>query len=163
MAPVGVEIVSGGQTGVDRGALDAALASGVPCGGWCPEGRLDENGRIPERYPLTELPGGGFHERTIKNVQDSDGTLILYFTEPRGGTGTTLDACVECGKPHCLLDGSQLTSEQAAELAARFVREHDIRILNVAGPRASEEVGAYTFALQVVSGLIRHLRGAKSA
>lgn len=71
------KIVSGGQTGVDRGALDASLKSNFPCGGWCPGDRSAEDGTIPERYPLTPLPGGGFRQRTRQNVADSDGTLIL--------------------------------------------------------------------------------------
>jgi len=70
-------VVSGGQTGVDRGALDAALDLGFPCGGWCPEGRQAEEGVIPARYPLNELIGGGYEERTQKNVEDSDGTLVI--------------------------------------------------------------------------------------
>ena len=158
-----VKIVSGGQTGVDRGALDAAFALGVPCGGWCPDGRLDENGRIPEGYPLTELHGGGFGERTVKNVRDSDGTLVLYFAQLLGGTQTTVTACIEGEKPYCLLDGSQLPSKRAAELATHFVRENDIRILNVAGPRASEDADAYVFAFEVVTGLLRRLAAVKSA
>jgi len=73
-----VEIISGGQTGVDRAALDVALKNGIDCGGWCPTGRLDEVGRIPDRYPLKELEHGGFTERTLQNVKDSEGTVIIY-------------------------------------------------------------------------------------
>lgn len=158
----GVKIISGGQTGADRGALDAALALDMPCGGWCPEGRLDENGRIPGHYPLTELPGGGFRERTIKNVRESDGALILYLGEPQGGTQTTVNACIQYGKAYCLLDRSQLTPERSSEVAVCFVRENDIRILNVAGPRASEDAGMYAFAFEVIAGLIQRLTAAKS-
>jgi hypothetical protein len=81
-----VRIVSGGQSGVDRAALDAALALGVNAGGWCPEGRLAEDGVIPDIYPLKELPMAGYRQRTKKNVIDSDGTLIIYFGFPTGGT-----------------------------------------------------------------------------
>src|ERR671915_1058228 len=75
------KIISGGQTGTDRGALDAALAWGFPCGGWCPPGRLAEDGQIPERYPLIELKEGGYSQRTLRNVVESDGTAILYFSQ----------------------------------------------------------------------------------
>jgi len=84
-----LRVVSGGQTGVDRGALDAALERGVPCGGWCPAGRLAEDGVIPARYPVTELRGAGYDERTRKNVEDSDGTLIVTFGRATGGTART--------------------------------------------------------------------------
>jgi predicted Rossmann-fold nucleotide-binding protein len=81
-----VKIISGGQTGVDRAALDVALKNGIECGGWCPAGRLDEFGKIPDRYPLRELEGGGFTERTLQNVKDSDGTVIIYSGKLSGGT-----------------------------------------------------------------------------
>ena len=93
----GLTIISGGQTGVDRAALDSALSYRVDCGGWCPEGRQAEDGPIPARYPLTEL-GGGYAARTRKNVEDSDGTVILYFDTPTGGTEKTLRYCLDLGK-----------------------------------------------------------------
>ena len=88
-----MKIISGGQTGVDRAALDAALSLGVPTGGWCPEGRLDECGIIPPHYPLQELPGGGYMERTARNVSDADGTAIFHPGSLQGGTKATADFC----------------------------------------------------------------------
>ena len=76
-----LRVVCGGQTGVDRGALDAALDLGIPCGGWCPEGRQAEDGIIPARYPLTELSGAGYDQRTRKNVEDSDTESVQFVTE----------------------------------------------------------------------------------
>ena len=73
------KIVSGGQTGVDRGALDAALAMNVACGGWCPENRMADDGVIPDRYPVQILANSGYRKRTKQNVQDSDATVIIYF------------------------------------------------------------------------------------
>src|SRR5256885_2018978 len=80
-----IRIVSGGQTGADRAALDAAMEACVECGGWCPAGRMAEDGVIPDRYPVIELPeGGGYEQRTLRNVLDSDATVILSFGPPPG-------------------------------------------------------------------------------
>lgn len=149
-----VKIVSGGQTGVDRAALDAALESGVEAGGWCPEGRMAEDGPIPDRYPLQVLPGAGYPERTRQNVQDSDGTLIIYFGQPSGGTEKTLLFCIQSGKPYVLIDGDELTARRASQKVRAFVERRGISVLNVAGPRASGEAKAYSYARQVVQGLL---------
>jgi len=141
-----VKIISGGQTGVDRAALDAALRRGIESGGWCPTGRLDEFGRIPDRYPIKELENGGFTERTLQNVKDSDGTVIIYPGKLSGGTEQTLHFCVEQPRPHELIDASKVSTEKAAQLIADFVRENKIDILNVAGPRATEWPEGYDYA-----------------
>src|SRR5262249_25460405 len=99
-----VKIVSGGQTGVDRAALDFALEHGIPCGGWCPQGRLAEDGVIPERYPLQETPWDGYPQRTEWNVRDADGTLILTRGEPDGGTAYTERVAGERKKPCLVVD-----------------------------------------------------------
>jgi Circularly permutated YpsA SLOG family len=133
-----LKIVSGGQTGVDRAALDVALKHGIECGGWCPAGRLDEFGRIPDHYPVQELQGGGFTERTLQNVKDSDGTIVIYLENVRGGTEQTVRFCVELERPHQLIDASKLSAEVAGNLITDFVRNNKIVVLNVAGPRQSE-------------------------
>jgi len=141
-----VKIISGGQTGVDRAALDIALERGIESGGWCPTGRLDESGKIPDRYPVKELENGGFTERTLQNVKDSDGTVIIYAGKLKGGTEQTLHFCVEQPRPHELIDASKVSTEKAAQLIADFVRENKIYVLNVAGPRASEWPEGYDYA-----------------
>lgn len=92
-------IVSGGQTGVDRAGLDAAMEAGIPVGGWCPAGRLAEDGRIPERYPLSELDSPGYAARTERNVIQSDATLVLNIGELADGTALTAEFAREFGKP----------------------------------------------------------------
>ncbi|NGP54473.1 putative molybdenum carrier protein [Thioalkalivibrio sp. XN8] len=155
-------IVSGGQTGVDRGALEAALAAGFPCGGWCPEGRVAEDGVIPERYPLRELRGGGYAERTVANVRDSDGTLVVHFGPVTGGTRLTVEACERVGRPCLLLDGAELDPELAGEHAAAFVQGRNIEALNVAGPRESGAPGAAGFARKVVAVMLARLGTSRS-
>jgi hypothetical protein len=145
-----VKIISGGQTGVDRAALDAALIHGIDCGGWCPAGRLDESGKIPQHYPLKEMEQGSFAERTLQNVKDSDGTVIIFPGELRGGTKRTREFCESEKRAHQLIDAGRVSVDEALELIIKFVRENGIRILNVAGPRASEWTEGYNYALRVL-------------
>lgn len=151
---LGLTIISGGQTGVDRGALDAALELGVTCGGWCPEGRRAEDGLIPSRYPLRTIPGGGYSDRTRRNVQDSDATLIIHSGPLSGGTRLTLDACRDLGKPVHLVDAASVSPAAGVAQAMAFIAEHRVGRLNVAGPRQSQWQGAHTFAHALVYVLL---------
>jgi Circularly permutated YpsA SLOG family len=153
-----LKVISGGQTGVDRGALDAALALEVECGGWCPAGRLAEDGTIPKRYPVVELANAGYAERTARNVADSDGTLIISNGEPIGGTRETIDRCIEMEKPHLIIDHPMIPTDETVELVLRFVADHQIRVLNVAGPRASQWPDGHQTAEQIVSAVLRRLK-----
>jgi hypothetical protein len=152
-----VKIISGGQTGVDRAALDAAMKHGLECGGWCPGGRLDEFGRIPDRYPLKELEGGSFAERTLQNVKDSDGTVVIYFGQLRGGTAFTVQCCIEQKCPHQLIDAAKTSPEDAAKLLVDLVRADKIFILNVAGPRQSEWEDGYDFTFRALEIFVAYL------
>lgn len=149
-----LKIVSGGQTGVDRAALDAAMEHGLDVGGWCPEGRLAEDGKIDEKYPLTVLAGAGYAERTKQNVLDSDGTVILYFGSLQGGTALTAKYCKTMKKPHLLIDGETVDAKSAAEQIVDFIEYNDITVLNVAGPRASKTPMAVTYTESVVSSIV---------
>lgn len=151
-----MQIISGGQTGVDRGALDVAMESGVDCGGWCPSDGRAEDGPIPEKYPLKRVPYGGYSERTLHNVLDSDATLIIYFGALSAGTEETLLRCIQHGRPYQLIDAREISSDRAVELAVAFVNRNEVEVLNVAGPRVSEWADGYEYALQVVGGLCRN-------
>lgn len=152
------KLVTGGQTGVDRGALDAALARGFPCGGWCPAGRLAEDGPLPARYPLREIPGGTCADRTERNVRDSDATLILTPGPLTGGTRLTRDCCERLQRPLLVivLPGEPDPTEGSEKLARlrTFLRAADCRVLNVAGPRASEWPGGYRFSKTLLYELL---------
>jgi len=152
-----LKIISGGQTGVDRAALDFALSHGINCGGWCPAGRLDEFGKIPDHYPVQELQSGDFTERTLQNVKDSDGTVVISPGELRGGSEQTVRFSVELKRPHQLIDASKLSAEDAAELIVEFVSENKIGILNVAGPRQSEWPQGYDYAFRALSAFLMAL------
>ena len=154
VSDAGLRIVSGGQTGVDRGALDAALVLGHACGGWCPEGRLAEDGPIPARYPLQELPGGGYRARTRRNVRDSDATLIVTFGAPSGGTAATLVDCNALGRPALVIDADTLDVATATERVRLFLARHDVGVLNVAGPRARGHAGVYRYARELVERVL---------
>ena len=152
-----MRIISGGQSGADRAALDAALSLGIPCGGWCPKGRLAEDGPIPARYPLIEMESASYADRTRRNVQDSDGTVIVSFGPLQGGSEYALQCCRELGKPSIVIDASVTPVAQGIELLSRFVMEHNVPTLNVAGPRASEQPGIYAYVYDLVQGLARQL------
>jgi hypothetical protein len=139
------KIVSGGQTGADRAALDWAIASGVEHGGWCPRGRKAEDGTIDRRYRLRETPSDRYSQRTEWNVRDSDGTVILSLGGAlTGGSKRTAELAEQYGKPW-LHVSRQSNGGDAADRLRRFVAHTGIRVLNVAGPRASTEphVGAF--------------------
>lgn len=125
------KIVSGGQTGADRAALDWAIARGIPHGGWCPKGRLPEDGTIPSIYQLQEMTSKDYLRRTEQNVVDSDGTVILTIKPLlSGGSKRTVDFALEHKKPLLHLHANET---DAAELFAAFVKRHNIKTLNVAG------------------------------
>jgi hypothetical protein len=135
-----IKIISGGQTGVDRAALDVALALGLPCGGWSPKGRRAENGTIPARYPLREMPSQKYSARTAKNVREADGTLVLTVGAPTGGTALTVKLAEKHRKPFVMVDLDQ-GGDPAAVRA--WIRGNKIRILNVAGPREGKAPGIH--------------------
>jgi hypothetical protein len=142
------KIISGGQTGADRAALDFAIARSIPHGGWCPKGRLAEDGSLDMRYALTETSTDIYAERTERNVRDSDGTVIFTVSPALTG-GCKLTA--ECARQHRkpLLHLS-LQDENPAARLSKFLSHHRIRVLNVAGSRASKEPEVYGFVGEVL-------------
>ena len=145
-------IVSGGQTGVDRAALDAALALGLSAGGWCPQGRRAEDGEIPARYPLVETSSSKYPARTRMNVHDSDATLILTLGVLDSGSRLTASFAQREGKPFLVV---QLDAADALERARAWLAQVQPRVLNVAGPRASKQHGVYGRTFAFLSRLLK--------
>ena len=150
-------IISGGQTGVDRAALDAALDAGMACGGWCPKERKAEDGLIDPRYPLEEAPSAEYALRTQWNVRDSDGTLILTVGEPTEGTALTVLLSDRMGKPFMVVD---LQQPDPIPPVAEWITANRISVLNIAGPRESTLPGIYSQAVEFIRQLLEHLQSA---
>jgi hypothetical protein len=148
-------VVSGGQTGVDRAALDAALEAGLPCGGFVPKGRRAEDGPIPERYPLQECGTPDYAVRTELNVIHSDATLILNRGKLDGGSSATVEFCQEHDKPCSVVQLEQVSAGQAAISIRYFLSQAKPRTLNVAGPRESKCPGIYQAALDLLRLVLR--------
>lgn len=157
-----LRVVSGGQTGADRAALDAAQEFGIETGGWCPRGRRAENGRIPDGYPLRETPSEAVAQRTEWNVRDSDATLLLVLDAMDRGTAYTEEQARAYGKPLRVVEltapdgrddrgkvsessARQPVEEKAIEIA-RWLNGREVSVLNVAGPRESNAPGLYRVA-----------------
>lgn len=141
-------IVSGGQTGADRAALDWAISRHIPHGGWCPKGRKAEDGALDARYNLKETPSASYLQRTEWNARDSDGTVIFSFTPVlTGGSLKTQVFAAKHKKPHAHIHAGMPHPEAAL---LRFIEAHSIKSLNVAGPRASKEPRVYDFVLQAL-------------
>ena len=154
-------IISGGQTGVDRAALDAAITLSINHGGWIPRGRLTESGPLPPEYRLKETRSSGYAERTLKNVLEADGTLIISRGPLSGGSEYTREMAVKHHRPWLHIDLNNQTAFQAATMINSWLADNKIEILNVAGPRASKDAKIYHETRTIIEciyylGLIEH-------
>ena len=150
------KIVSGGQTGADRAALDVALELGIPCGGWCPKGRKAEDGPIPNKYPLQETPSGDYVQRTEWNVRNSSGTLVVTRGKPTGGTAFTIEAAKNYNKGILVVDFDEYKSlDDVANEVRSWLLEQNIQILNVAGPRQSKNPEIYQMVRAILKEALK--------
>ena len=150
-------IISGGQTGVDRAALDAALDLGLPCGGYCPSGRKAEDGTIAEKYPLQCLASPHYKDRTLKNVISADGTLIIFNPPLAGGTRLTANMCRTHHKPFLAIDVDAQNLAHAVELAYEFIVTNQLDRVNIAGPRQSVWPEGYDYAHRLLTLVLPRL------
>lgn len=149
-APPLTRIISGGQTGADQGALDAAIELGIAHGGWLAKGRRTESGPLPERYSLRELASSSYAQRTGRNILEADGTLILSRGSLSGGSALTRELAILHGRPCLHLDLEQLPLATASVRLSRWLREEEVRVLNVAGPRASKDPEIYRLTKELL-------------
>jgi hypothetical protein len=148
------KIISGGQTGVDRAALDVAIELKIPHGGWCPKERLSESGTIPFHYSLQETETSDYSERTKLNIRDSDGTLIIVPKLPvdvTDGTILTIQEVQDKRKPYYLFD---LSGKEDLSSISVWLKKNNIRILNVAGPRESQSPGIYNRCYELLKKIL---------
>ena len=143
-------LVTGGQTGIDRATLDFCLENRRPCGGWCPEGRMAEDGPLSLIYPVKELPGADYDQRTSANVRDSDATVIFFAGALHGGTLKSYESVKKDVKPVLLLDMTLLDTGGAQSHLADFIERYRPGILNVSGPRESEWPAGYDYCFEVL-------------
>jgi putative molybdenum carrier protein len=148
----GLKIISGGQTGVDRAALDVAMELGLACGGWCPKGRRAEDGPIPAGYPLQESASAEYPPRTAMNVRAADGTLVLMRGAPDRGTALTIHIALAGKKPLLTVD---LTAGPAPVTICDWLEANEIRTLNVAGPRESSCPGIHAQARELLRAVLQ--------
>ena len=149
------KIISGGQTGVDRAALDVALDMGLPIGGWVPKGRRAEDGLIPERYSMKETSSREYEQRTEWNVRDSDATLVLTTSKPEGGTLSTLELAHRMEKPVFVVD---LLKPRNLGSIQYWLEYEGVKVLNVAGPRESKVPGIRAMAMEFMKDLMLSLK-----
>jgi len=156
------KIISGGQTGADRAALDVAINLGIPHGAWIPKGRITEKGPLPGKYRLQEMSTSSYPARTEQNVIDSDGTLIVARGKLTGGTDYTRQMTLKHKKQLLGIDLEQTNHHDAASLVASWIKMRRIEILNVAGPRASKDRQIYSDVITILEGAIKILRDEES-
>jgi hypothetical protein len=149
------KIISGGQTGADRAALDVALKFGIPHGGWIPKGRKTEKGPLPEKYRMQEMQTESYEARTEQNVLISDGTLIIVRGKLTGGTDYTRKMTLKHKKQLLGIDLNLIGHFDAASLAASWIKLQRVQVLNVAGPRASEDRQIYSDVVIILEKVVR--------
>jgi len=149
------KIISGAQTGVDRAALDAALELGIPHGGWVPKGRKAEDGIIPEKYKMMEMPTERYAGRTERNILDSDGTLIISRGALTEGSDLTRQLAIKHGRPWLHTDLERIGATEAERTIRAWLKRQGISVLNVAGPRASKDPGIYRLTKDILKRVIK--------
>ena len=150
-----MKIISGGQTGADRAALDFAIEFNIPYGGWVPKGRKTEDGRLPEKYMLQEMQTSDYSKRTEKNILAADGTLIVSHGRLTGGSALTQFLAEKHKKPSIHVDMNRMSIDDASEAVRIWFKKNQIENLNVAGPRASKDPAIYEATRRLLDSVFK--------
>jgi hypothetical protein len=150
------KIISGGQIGADRAALDFAIEYDIPHGGWIPKGRRTEDGPLADKYQLRERPDKSYSKRTEQNILYSDGTLIISHGRLSGSGGSVLTRRLakKHNRPWIHVDMDEISLQDAADKIRKWFKDNNISVLNVAGPRASKDPRIYQTVLKVLKATI---------
>ena len=151
------KIISGGQTGADRAALDVAIALNIPHGGWIPKGRAAEDGRLPDKYELQEMPSKSYPKRTEQNVIDSDGTIIISHGGLTGGSALTMRLAKEHNRPCAHIDLDKLSITEAVKFIMSWLVFNKVETLNAAGSRASKNPEIYLDTYHILGAVLKPL------
>ncbi len=149
------KVISGGQTGADQAALDAAIELGIPYGGSIPLGRKTEAGGLPDKYRLRELSTSSYPKRTEQNAADSDGTLIISQGSLDSGSEYAREMAEKQKRPWIHVDTKRVSEEAAVVLIQSWIDGNHIKVLNVAGPRASRDPHIYSITRRILTALLR--------
>lgn len=156
-----MRIISGGQSGVDRAALDVAITLGIPHGGLVPKGRLAEDGKLPRKYKVKEMPSTDYSERTRANVDWAEATLIIFRGKLTGGTLLTWEYAKNRRRPALVIDLATESRERSLERIAKWLAEYQPEVLNIAGPRESTHPGIYAESLALLTAIFAPLQSLK--
>ena len=148
------KIISGGQTGADRAGLDFAIKHGITHGGWVPKGRKAEDGTLDQKYHLQEMPTGQYSKRTEKNILDSDGTVIVSHGPLTGGSALTRELAKQHRKPWLHIDMKAIPCPEAARMIQEWIERNGVKVMNVAGPRASKDTEIYKATIDLLEAAI---------
>lgn len=148
-------IISGGQTGADQAGLDAAILNRVKHSGWIPKGRITEAGKLPAKYNLKEMSSTSYPKRTEKNILDFDGTIIFTYGKLTGGSALTLKYAKKHSKPCLTIDLNESSKHLAVNSIKSWIENEAIKIINIAGPRASKSLEIYDAVFNIVNKVLK--------
>ncbi len=144
------KVISGGQTGADKAALDVAIELGIQHGGWIPKGRMVEDGRLTDKYKLQETKNIGYSQCTELNILESDGTLILTHGKLTGGSVLIQQISKKHNRPCLHIDLNEINEPKAVQIISTWIEARKMKTMNVTGPRVGKDPEIYEAAKRIL-------------